>query len=864
MKRGSSPCRDRWAFMVTIWTVVACLITLSLPGTAQTTTRRLLVERATQRLSDFRVSFTYGPAFPSEGQTVHFVDASTGEPTSWKWDFGDGSTSTRQNPSHQYSTSGFRTVSLVASNGAGSKRSIKTIAIMPAATPASFAFSPTTPGPGQTVQFADTTSGGPTSWQWDFGDGSTSNAKNPSHVFLGASSYTVKLVSSGSFGSKQASKTITVASASVLSISFTYAPALPTAGQTVQFTGTAAGSPSSWRWDFGDGTSSTSQNPAHAFSAEGSYSVTLSVANASETKSTSRLVTVSSTTTLGASFTYSPTSPVEGRAVLFTDNSLGSPTSWLWDFGDGTTSTSRNPNHTYASTGSYDVILKVTSGSSSDSLKQSLNVLPDSILAADFTYGPASPVLGRPVSFSDASTGGPTSWEWDFGDSATSTLQNPSHTYAAGGAHSITLTVKSGSNSSSISKTISVTYSDVIQAASPSYADVVAAISTANAGDTVLIPAGKAIWKSQLVITKGIKLIGAGAGNTVITSGYVAPTTYDSTGYIVAYLPASPELNEPFRLSGFTFDLAGTCQWIYLRNNTAKAINQIRIDHNDVSKSPKRMISIKGAVYGVIDNNVMAGGLMMTVYGSNATSWNNLTFDFGTADNIYFEDNTCTISTTPHDGGVGGRYCARYNKYIYINQERHLVPWFDMHGNGGAGKNWSGFGVEVYENVIDGGSRTGCIIDLRGGKGLIYNNTIKTTSRSTGFQKVREEFLDAENHPASSPISKQPQHVSDTYFWGNNQNGYILYHTNVSGTLYYSDLGRSVPQANADFWDHTASFDGTSGMGVGPLADRPATGVPGVGYWATDVKKLFRWTVSDGWKEYYAPYAYPHPLRDII
>ena len=166
------------------------------------------------------------------------------------------------------------------------------------------------------------------------------------------------------------------------------------------------------------------------------------------------------------------------------------------------------------------MILKVTSGSSSDSLKQSLNVLPDSVLAADFTYGPASPVLGRPVSFSDASTGGPTSWEWDFGDSATSTLQNPSHTYAAGGAHSITLTVKSGSNSSSISKTISVTYADVIQAASPSYADVVAAISTANAGDTVLIPAGKATWTSQLVITKGIHLIGAGIGNTVITRSY--------------------------------------------------------------------------------------------------------------------------------------------------------------------------------------------------------------------------------------------------------------------------------------------------------------------------------------------------------
>ena len=69
------------------------------------------------------------------------------------------------------------------------------------------------------------------------------------------------------------------------------------------------------------------------------------------------------------------------------------------------------------------------------------------VLAAGFIYSPGSPVLGRPVTFSDTSTGGPTSWEWDFGDGAASTLQNPSHTYAAAGAHSITLTVRSGSNS---------------------------------------------------------------------------------------------------------------------------------------------------------------------------------------------------------------------------------------------------------------------------------------------------------------------------------------------------------------------------------------------------------------------------------
>ena len=328
------------------------------------------------------------------------------------------------------STSGFRTVSLVASNRTGSRTLSKSITIMPAAASASFVFSPTTPGPGQTVQFADTTSGDPASWKWDFGDGSTSNAKNPSHVFLRASSYTVTLVSSGSFGSKQGNKTITVASTSVLSISFTYTPAIPTAGQAVHFTDTSAGFPSSWKWDFGDGTSSTTQNPAHAFSAQGSYNVTLTVTSGSETKITSRLITVISTTALDASFTYGPDSPVEGQAVLFTDNSLGSPTSWLWDFGDGTTGTNQNPSHTYTNAGSYNVTLKVSRGSSSDTMNQAINVLPDSVLAAGFAYSPGSPVLGRPVSFSDTSTGGPTSWEWDFGDGAASTLQNPSHTYA--------------------------------------------------------------------------------------------------------------------------------------------------------------------------------------------------------------------------------------------------------------------------------------------------------------------------------------------------------------------------------------------------------------------------------------------------
>src|SRR4030042_6112161 len=143
---------------------------------------------------------------------------------------------------------------------------------------------------------------------------------------------------------------------------------------------------------------------------------------------------------------------------------------------------------------------------------------------------------------------------------------------AAAGTYNVTPTATNETGPNSGSSSISVGLLETIQAASPSLGDVKSDIARAKAGDTVLVPAGEATWNNQLVRTKGIRLIGAGAENTVITSGYAAPTLYDSTGYIVAYLPRSPKSNEPFRLSGFTFDLAGTCQWIYIRNERVKAI----------------------------------------------------------------------------------------------------------------------------------------------------------------------------------------------------------------------------------------------------------------------------------------------------
>ena len=303
-----------------------CFQFASADALAQARTTDMISRISSRTTDNLKVSFTYNPRYPVEGQLVQFVETSSGNPTSRIWDFGDGTTSTEQNPSHIYSSSGFRKATLIITNGTTSRKASRTLSIMPSAAEATFVFSPSTPGPGQNVQFADTTSGSPTSWQWNFGDGGTSSVKNPSHAYAKSGAYTVTLVARDSSGSKQGNKTITVASMSVLAASFAYTPALPTTAQAVQFTDTSTGTPTSWLWNFGDGATSTVQNPSHAYTAAGAKTVTLTATNSTGSNTSTRTITVG--TALAASFTYSPTSPTTGQSVQFTDTSTGTPTSW--------------------------------------------------------------------------------------------------------------------------------------------------------------------------------------------------------------------------------------------------------------------------------------------------------------------------------------------------------------------------------------------------------------------------------------------------------------------------------------------------------------------------------------------------------
>ena len=120
------------------------------------------------------------------------------------------------------------------------------------------------------------------------------------------------------------------------------------------------------------------------------------------------------------------------------------PYTWLWDFGDGSTSTEQNPVHTYTSPGNYTVTLTVTD-SCGVTANDTTYAWVYSPLEAD-ADGPYEGTAGIPIQFNGNATGGcpPYTWFWDFGDGSTSTEQNPVHTYESPGNYTVTLTVTDG------------------------------------------------------------------------------------------------------------------------------------------------------------------------------------------------------------------------------------------------------------------------------------------------------------------------------------------------------------------------------------------------------------------------------------
>jgi parallel beta-helix repeat protein len=229
----------------------------------------------------------------------------------------------------------------------------------------------------------------------------------------------------------------------------------------VLFTDKSTGSPTSWLWDFGDSIySKHAMNATHTFTRPGKYNISLTVANANGSNKTIKpgFITVKSLEAPVANFSANVTSGNAPLKVLFTDKSTGSPTSWLWDFGDGIYSKhAMNATHTFTKPGRYNITLTVSNAAGSNTVKKTGYITVKALKApvAAFTANVTSGKAPLVVKFTDTGTGGkPASWLWDFGDCIYSKhAMNATHTYTRAGTYDVTLTVKNDAGSNTTKKT---------------------------------------------------------------------------------------------------------------------------------------------------------------------------------------------------------------------------------------------------------------------------------------------------------------------------------------------------------------------------------------------------------------------------
>lgn len=397
-------------------------------------------------------------AEPSVGYlplTVHFIDLSSQNTNSWAWDFDNDGTvdSTEQNPTHIYSSLGYYTVKLTATNAFGSDEEIKTdyIHVIPHPPQACFTADVTYGPPPLTVHFTDQSLYAD-SWAWDFDNDGTvdSTEQNPTHIYNSFGTYTVTLTVTGPGGSDVYFLDNSITVSDLPLATFTADITAGSAPLTVHFTDQSINA-DSWEWDFDyDGTvDSTEQNPTYTYTSDGSYTVKLTATNSfgSDDEIKSDYISVVPLPLADFCALETETTGPVPLTVHFYDLSLYAQ-SWAWDFDNNGTidSTEQNPTYTYNLPGLYDVKLTVTNPAGSDDEIKSgyITVYPPPVadFTADITYGTA-PLT---VHFTDQSTvNDPQGWEWDFdisdGPSIDSTDQNPTHTYTSTGTYTVSLMI---------------------------------------------------------------------------------------------------------------------------------------------------------------------------------------------------------------------------------------------------------------------------------------------------------------------------------------------------------------------------------------------------------------------------------------
>lgn len=384
---------------------------------------------------------------------VQFVNYSSDESNTFLWNFGDGSTSVLKDPYHLFPDTGRYFVTLIANPGSPcSDTLIKELIIREKRVKADFSNSVTNCyNPNSIIQFTDLSTDfiGFKRQLWYFGDGDSSFSKNPIHQYSQSGIYLVTLYVEAQNGCVDfIEKTIDVFTEKLQSDFITtydcnsgsfFAEFINTTNNNFEV--------DYFFWDFDDGSTSTTTNKNifHLFPAFGTYNVKLIThyKNGCKDTVTKPIVIFSSSIFVD----FSITDNCENTEVIFTNNSSAKDSiiGYLWDFGDGTTSTEKNPVHTYSNNNFFGNV-KLTVFTLNGCQSSQTSFLRFRYLDVDYEYSSADPcfplnkpILFEPIGFSSTSV---FDFFWDFGDGTTATTLGTVKTFTTPGRYNVKFSLR--------------------------------------------------------------------------------------------------------------------------------------------------------------------------------------------------------------------------------------------------------------------------------------------------------------------------------------------------------------------------------------------------------------------------------------
>jgi len=429
-------------------------VTLTVKEGTQTSSKTATITVYKKPTVDFAVSAPK-VCIPDAAIFTSNSTAGDGAINTYAWDFGDGVAQQgySNSMSHYYSYEQKPNVSLTVTNSYGCYNSITKTGVVEVLGRINPSFTAdknllcllTDP-----VQFTNTSTGpGVLSYNWDFGDGTSSTQKDPSHVFTTKGVYSVKLTVSNADGCSATSLPVSI-NADYFNTDFTFRPLC----REVSFSSTSYLYPNNSLWAFGDGSSLSSYgNTSHVYPTAGTYNVTLINTYSGCKDTVSKTIKVEDLVNFNSSIEALPAMCV-GQYYDFKSKSTANPSNIFWEFGDGSTAYWTDVSHGYNTAGIYTIKLTNTFGTCKETVTKTIavNDLPDP-KGFIVDYGG---VCGAPVAvkFNDT-TAGAVGWEWRldyYYNNIFSTQKNPSYNFTRDGYYTVFLTV---TNAAGCSKTTS-------------------------------------------------------------------------------------------------------------------------------------------------------------------------------------------------------------------------------------------------------------------------------------------------------------------------------------------------------------------------------------------------------------------------